>query len=68
MHIGSLLDFKILMKTDMMFYGCSIRKSFDDHYTVFFNMLTNVEIVLVNENITQRRRKLCSLMLFGRIL
>ncbi len=36
--------------------------------TVFFNMLTNVEIVLVNENITQRRRKLCSFMLFNRIL
>ncbi len=38
------------------------------NYTVFFNMLTNVEIVLVNENITQRRRKLCSFMLFDRIL
>jgi hypothetical protein len=36
--------------------------------TVFFNMLTNVLNVWVNENITQRRRKLCSFMLFGRIL
>jgi hypothetical protein len=36
--------------------------------TVVFNMLTNVAKVLVNENIKERRRKLCSLMFFGRIL
>jgi hypothetical protein len=37
-------------------------------HTVFVNMLTNVLKVCVNENIKRRRRKLCLLMLFDRIL
>jgi hypothetical protein len=31
-------------------------------------MLTNVGNVCVNENIKEKRRKICSFMLFGRIL
>ncbi len=37
-------------------------------HTVVFNMLTNVAKVWVNENIKEIKRKLCSFMLFGRIL
>ncbi len=41
---------------------------YKNFHTVVFNMLTNVGNVWVNENIKERRRKLCSFMLFTRIL
>jgi hypothetical protein len=56
------------LKVNNLTVSAFLQKWFLMPITVFFNMLTNVLKVLMNENITQTRRKLCSLMLFGRIL